>query len=86
MVSLGLIHQLITQSWFNKNVDRQVLLANLSNKIMMNSKIKKKLFHLKVAKAIFSLPLMEAKEFKKTVSKEANNIAAECSTKSDELF
>ena len=63
-----------------------MLLANLSNKIMMNSKIKKKLFHLKVAKAIFSLPLMEAKEFKKTVSKEANNIAAECSTKSDELF
>ena len=83
MVSLGLIHQLISQSWFIKNVDRAVLLANLSNKIMMNSKIKKKLFHLRVAQAIFSLPLMEAKEFKKRVSKDANLIASECIDQTD---
>lgn len=40
----------------------------------MNSKIKKKLFHLLLIKELFSLPHLDVKEFKKQVSRKANEI------------
>lgn len=41
----------------------------------MNSKIKKKLFHLKVARILLRSDALDAKEYKKNVSKQANMIA-----------
>jgi hypothetical protein len=49
VVSLAVLHQLISQPWFTEAVDRDALLASVCSKILVNSKIKKKLFHLKVA-------------------------------------
>lgn len=43
----------------------------------MNSKIKKKLFHLKVAKILLNSEAIDAKVYKKNVSRGANKIAAE---------
>jgi len=50
--------------------------ANISNKILMNSKIKKKLFHLKVAKILLHSEANDAKVYKKNVSRGANKIAS----------
>jgi len=51
--------------------------ANISNKILMNSKIKKKLFHIKVAKVLLNSDTVDPKIYKKNVSRSANKIAAE---------
>lgn len=42
----------------------------------MNSKIKKKLFHLLLIKELFGLPLLDCKDFKKMVSRKANEITS----------
>lgn len=47
----------------------------MSNKILMNSKIKKKLFHLLLVRELFSISLKEGREFKKIVSKKACEIS-----------
>ncbi len=41
----------------------------------MNSKIKKKLFHLLLVRELFTIPLEDAKEFKKQVSKKASQVS-----------
>lgn len=77
MVSLSLIFQLLSEEWFHRNVNKTLLEANISNKILMNSKIKKKLFHLKVAKILLHSEAHDAKVYKKNVSRGANKIASE---------
>ena len=51
------------------------LSSNMSNKILMNSKIKKKLFHLLLIREIFNVPRTDQREFKKLVSKLANDVS-----------
>jgi hypothetical protein len=51
----------------------------------MNSKIKKKLFHLLLIRELFTIPLHDAREFKKMVSKKANEVS-ESNLPNDELF
>lgn len=46
----------------------------MSNKILMNSKIKKKLFHLLLIRDLFQLPSQDCKDFKKMVSRRAGEI------------
>lgn len=75
VVSLSLIFQLLSEQWFHRNVNKRLLEANISNKILMNSKIKKKLFHLKVAKILLNSEAFDAKVYKKNVSRGANKIA-----------
>lgn len=72
VVSLAEIHKVITQDWFRENINLTALVSNMSNKILMNSKIKKKLFHLLLIKELFTLPSLDVKEFKKQVSRKAN--------------
>ncbi len=55
VVSLTQIHKLMSQTWFKKYINIDVLISNMSNKILMNSKIKKKLFHLLLAKKLFEI-------------------------------
>ena len=76
VVSLTLIYQLLSEKWFNENVNKELLAANISNKILLNSKIKKKLFHLKVTSVLLHTNVSEAKFYKKQVSKMANTIAS----------
>lgn len=85
MVSLSLIYQLLSEDWFTRSVNKGLLEANISNKILMNSKIKKKLFHLKVAKVLLHSHAQDAKEYKKNVSRSANAIAAQLE-EDDNLF
>ena len=75
MVSLSSIYTLITQDWFRRNINNENLLAHISNKILLNSKIKKKLFHLLIAQTILMHTYFDPKDFKRRVSKEANIIA-----------
>jgi hypothetical protein len=70
VVSLAVIHQLITQGWFLEGVDRNNLLAIVCSKILVNSKIKKKIFHLKVAEVIINSQIANEKEFRHYVSKQ----------------
>ncbi len=51
------------------------MLTYISNKILVNSKIKKKLFHLGIIDQMLNLPELSPKEFKKQVSASANSIA-----------
>lgn len=51
------------------------LVSNVSNKILMNSKIKKKLFHLLLLRDLFNIPRHDPREFKKLVSKLANDVS-----------
>jgi hypothetical protein len=46
VVSLAEIHRVLSQEWFREGINLTALVSNMSNKILMNSKIKKKLFHL----------------------------------------
>lgn len=84
-MSLTLIHQLLSENWFNENVNKRLLEANISNKILLNSKIKKKLFHLKVTSVLLYTNATEAKFYKKFVSKKANSIASHI-IENDEVF
>lgn len=56
MVSLSVLYGLISQKWFEENVDRDNMLKVVSNKILLNSKIKKKVFHLKIAEVVIKAP------------------------------
>lgn len=85
VVSLTLIYQLFSEPWFQRSVNKRLLEANISNKILMNSKIKKKLFHIKVANVLLNYDIVDAKNYKKNVSRSANKIAAEIE-EDDELF
>jgi hypothetical protein len=76
VVSLAEIHKLISQPWFADGINLTALVSNMSNKILMNSKIKKKLFHILLIKELFSLPACDCKTFKKIVSRKANEITA----------
>ena len=49
----------MSQGWFRESINIDVLLSNMSNKILMNSKIKKKLFHLLLIKELFIIPLQD---------------------------
>lgn len=51
----------------------------------MNSKIKKKLFHLLLIKELFTIPIEDAREFKKLVSKKASEVS-ESKLPDDHLF
>jgi len=51
-VSLDMIFNLTREPWFERNINKNQVLINISNKILMNSKIKKKLFHLLIAQYI----------------------------------
>jgi hypothetical protein len=62
----------LSQEWFREGINLTALVSNMSNKILMNSKIKKKLFHLLLIRELFSLPRHDAKEFKKLVSRRAS--------------
>ena len=75
VVPLTLIHKLLNEEWFLNNVNKRALETNILNKILMNSKIKKKLFHLKVAKILLETVTPDSKFYKKHVSKKANLIA-----------
>ena len=79
------MHQLLTESWFLGNVNKRILEANISNKILLNSKIKKKLFHLKVTNILLNTRTTDPKEYKKLVSRKANNIASNI-VENDEIF
>jgi hypothetical protein len=85
VVSLTSIFTLITQDWFRRNINREAALAHLSNKVLINSKIKKKLFHLLIAHLILMPDHRELKEFKRRISREANLIARK-QLPHDELF
>ena len=65
----------MSQQWFGEGINFPALVSNISNKILMNSKIKKKLFHLLLVRELFSIPLENAREFKKLVSRRANEVA-----------
>ena len=58
-----------------RNINKKGALAHISNKILINSKIKKKLFHILIAHLIFTSEYSDLKDFKHRVSKEANRIA-----------
>lgn len=75
VVSLAVIHQLITQKWFIKGVDRSHLLGIVCSKILVNSKIKKKIFHLKVAEMIINCAIHNEKDFRHYVSKQIATLA-----------
>jgi hypothetical protein len=75
VVSLGTIYALISQGWFVRNVNRESALSHISNKILLNSKIKKKLFHLLMASLILGSYFQDVKDFKRKVSREANTIS-----------
>lgn len=85
VVSLAEIHKVLNQQWFEDNINLQILISNMSNKILINSKIKKKLFHLLLIKDLFNVPKQEPKEFKKLVSKLANDVS-HVKTQKDILF
>jgi hypothetical protein len=51
----------------------------------MNSKIKKKLFHLLIIRELFTIPVEDVREFKKQVSRKANEVS-ESKPPSDDLF
>ncbi len=85
VVSLGSMHLLITQGWFQRNISREAAVAHISNKIFINSKIKKKLFHVLIAHAILAHSALELTEFKRKISREANAIARR-PLPHDELF
>lgn len=55
VVSLSLIHRLMGAEWFRVSVDVRVVVSTICNKILMNSKIKKKLFHLYIVKNLFQV-------------------------------
>lgn len=75
VVSLAVIYQLITQKWFVEGVDRSHLLGIVCSKILVNSKIKKKIFHLKVAEVIINSPFHNEKDFRHYVSKQIAALA-----------
>ena len=52
VVSLSVLHKLLSQGWFEQQVDRAALLRSVSNRLLVNSKIKRKIFHLKMAQLI----------------------------------
>jgi hypothetical protein len=57
VVSLAEIYRVMSQPWFAATINLPALVSNMSNKILMNSKIKKKLFHLLLVKDLFAIPL-----------------------------
>ena len=75
MVSQAGIHQLITQKWFGEGVDRSHLVGIVCSKILVNSKIKKKIFHLKVAEVIINSHADNEKDFRHYVSKQIATLA-----------
>ena len=75
MVSLSSIYVLISQDWFRRNINKELALTHISNKILLNSKIKKKLFHLLIAHLILTLTFLDVPDFKRKISREANIIA-----------
>ncbi len=75
VVSLAEIYKVLSQEWFIESINLGALVSNMSNKILMNSKIKKKLFHLLLVKELFTISLEEGREFKKIVSKRACEIS-----------
>ncbi len=85
MVSLAEIHKVLSQGWFGERINLVALASNMSNKILMNSKIKKKLFHLLLIRELFFIPRQDPREFKKLVSKQANEVA-HCKLPNDPLF
>ena len=58
-----------------RNIKKQKALSHISNKILLNSKIKKKLFHLLIANLILTDTFTDVKDFKRKVSREANIIS-----------
>jgi len=48
-----MIFKLTREPWFERNINKSQVVVNISNKILMNSKIKKKLFHLLMGQYIF---------------------------------
>jgi hypothetical protein len=85
VVSLAEIHRVMSQEWFSDGINLAALVSSMSNKILMNSKIKKKLFHLLLIRELFTIPLQDPREFKKQVSKKANEVA-ESKLPDDPLF
>lgn len=79
------IYTLVTQDWFLRNINKQEALSHLSNKILINSKIKKKLFHLLIAQLILMTDFIDVKDFKRKISREANLIAKR-KLANDEIF
>jgi hypothetical protein len=75
VVSLAEIYRVMSQPWFASTINLPALISNMSNKILMNSKIKKKLFHLLLVRDLFAIPLDDPREFKKLVSRHANEVA-----------
>ena len=69
MVSLSTIYTLITQDWFIRNIDKHKALSHISNKILLNSKIKKKLFHLLIVHLIINEMFIDLKDFRRKVSR-----------------
>lgn len=64
VVSLSVLFKLISQPWFKHNVDKTQLLRVVSNKLLVNSKIKKKAFHLKMAELILNSTYVDERDFK----------------------
>jgi hypothetical protein len=75
VVSLAEIYRVMSQPWFGGTINLPALVSNMSNKILMNSKIKKKLFHLLLVRDLFAIPRDDPREFKKLVSRHANDVA-----------
>ena len=71
MVSLSEIYSLLVQDWFVRNVNPSEAVVHISNKILLNSKIKKKMFHLLIAQLILLGTFADCKDFRRKVSKEA---------------
>ena len=68
-----------------RNIKRQRALSHISNKILLNSKIKKKLFHLLIAHLILTDHFVDLKDFKRKISRSANIISKK-QYANDELF
>lgn len=75
VVSLAEIHCVLRQGWFQESINLPALTATVSNKLLMNSKIKKKLFHLLLLPRLLALPRHDARLFKKSVSQAATQVA-----------
>lgn len=76
VVSLSLIHKLVSEEWFVSRINKTEMESNISNKILLNSKIKRKLFHLKATHILLNTVSPTPKLFKKQVSSRVNSIAS----------
>ena len=68
VVSLSVVYTLLSQPWFKTRVDRAALLRAVSNRLLVNSKVKRKAFHLKMAQVLLGEVFESERRFKDAIS------------------